>query len=311
MKVIFGIDVGGTTIKIGMFNDQKDLLSTEIIKTNKKFNGEYILSEIAVEINKMIKDNFILKENVLGIGFGVPGPVINNFVVWCPNIGWKDLHLEKEFIKHLGFKTLIKATNDATVAAYGEYAYLKDKKDVAFITLGTGVGGGLIIAGNVVEGVHGSAGEFGHLQVEYQNPKKCSCGLFGCLETVASIRGIGWVAETILENNVIPTKLKKENLNPRNIFNLAKKGDIVSLKIVDKVGDYLAKAAAKITATVDPDVVIIGGGISHAGEILIEAIKKAYHKYSYFGTRNVSFKLAKLKNDAGMYGASELIFGQG
>lgn len=310
MKVVFGVDVGGTTIKIGMFDEQKKLLVREIIKTNKKSNGKYILKEIAELIKKIIKDNAILIKNVLGVGFGVPGPVIDNVVVWCPNIGWKDLYLENEFIEYLGFKTLIKVTNDATAAAYGEYAKLKEEKNIAFITLGTGVGGGLIIAGKIVEGAHGAAGEFGHLQVEYENPQKCSCGLYGCLETVASIRGINFVALTILNNNLSPTKLNKDNLNPRNIFDLAKKEDEVALKVVNKVGKYLAKAAAKIALTVDPDVIIIGGGISNAGEILIEVIKKAYTKYSYFGTRKVIFKLAKLKNDAGMYGASELIFGK-
>lgn len=307
MKVAFGVDVGGTTIKIGLFNTKKELLLTRVIKTNKKDKGAAILGEIASEVKEIILSENIREKDVLGVGFGVPGPVANNFVVWCPNIGWRDLKLEEEFVKELGFKVKVKVTNDATAAAYGEYAYLKEEKNLAFMTLGTGVGGGIVIDGNIVEGVHGAAGEFGHLQVEYEKPDKCSCGLYGCLETVASIRGIGWVTKRILKETNLPTELKENNLNPREIFNLAKKGDRVALLVVDKVGDYIAKASAKIAATIDPDVIVIGGGIANAGNILIKAIKKAYKNYAYFGNRKVNFRLAKLKNDSGMYGALELI----
>lgn len=310
MQVVFGIDIGGTTIKIGLFSLKKKLLLTEVLKTNKKEKGKYILKDLSLKIKKIIKDNNLKEEDVLGIGFGIPGPVVDNFVIRCPNIGWTNLYLEEEFLKELGFKTFIIATNDATAAAYGEYSYLKEEKSLAFITLGTGVGGGLILNGKLIEGTHGSAGEFGHLQVEYDNPQKCSCGLYGCLETTASIRGVRWVAKNILDNNTLDTKLKSNSLSPRTIFDLAKKGDLVANKIVAKVGDYIARASAKIAACVDPEVIIIGGGISHAGPILTKAIEKSYKKYTYFGTKDVKFRLAKLRNDSGMYGASELIFGK-
>ncbi len=308
LKVVFGIDVGGTTIKIGLFNENKELILTDVLKTNKKENGKYILKELTDKLKGILKTNNIKKEDLLGVGFGVPGPVINNFVVRCPNIGWESLYLEEEFIKLLGFKTLIKVTNDATVAAYGEFSSLLDKSDMAFITLGTGVGGGLVVNEKVIEGTHGAAGEFGHIQVEYENPEQCSCGLYGCLETKASIRGIGSVARSVLKDYDLKTKLTKKDLSPRTIFNLAKKGDLIANIIVDKVGEYIAKAAAKIALVADPKVIIIGGGISKAGNILIDAIEKAYPKYSYFGTIDVEFKLAELGNDAGMVGASELIF---
>lgn len=308
-QVVFGIDIGGTTIKIGLFSLEKKLLLTEVIKTNKKEKGKYILKELSIKIKEILKDNNIEEKDLLGVGFGIPGPVVDNFVIRCPNIGWENIYLEKEFLKELGFKTLIKATNDATAAAYGEFSFLKEEKSLAFLTLGTGVGGGLILNGNLIEGTHGSAGEFGHLQVEYENPQKCSCGLLGCLETTASIRGVRWVANNILDANKEQTQLKRNSLSPRTIFDLAKKGDLVANQIVDKVGEYIAKASAKIAASVDPEVIIIGGGISHAGPILIKAIEKSYQKYAYFGTKDVKFRLAKLKNDSGMYGASELIFG--
>lgn len=308
MKVVFGIDVGGTTIKIGLFNQNKELLKTSVIKTNKRNKGEFVLTEIANEVKTIILKNNIKEEDILGVGFGLPGPVVNNYVVWCPNIGLKGVYIEEEFKNVLGLKVNVLATNDATAAAYGEYAYFKEEKNLAFITLGTGVGGGLIIDGKIVEGSHGSAAEFGHIQVEYNKPLKCSCGLYGCLETVASIRGIRWVAEETLTKNKQPTKLTYENLNPREIFNLAKENDIVALKVVERVADYIAKASAKIAAVADPEVIIIGGGIANAGNVLLKEIKKAYNKYSYFGVRKVSFRLAKLKNDSGMYGAAELIF---
>lgn len=308
LKYVLGIDVGGTSIKIGLFDENQKLILTDVLKTNKKENGKYILEELANKIKGILKVKKISNDDLLGIGFGVPGPVINNYVVRCPNIGWEDLYLEREFISLLGFETLIEITNDATVAAYGEFFVLKDKSDMAFMTLGTGVGGGLVINGKVIEGTHGSAGEFGHIQVEYDNPTLCSCGLLGCLETRASIRGINSVAKEVLEQNNFKTKLDINNLSPRTTYDYAKQGDIVANIIVDKVGDYIAKAAAKIAAVVDPKTIVIGGGISKAGNILIESVEKAYPKYSYFGTKNLKFRLATLGNDAGMVGASQLIF---
>lgn len=308
MKVVFGVDVGGTTIKIGLFNEKKELIQTKVIRTNRKENGKFIIKEIVSEVKKILKNNQILESNLLGVGFGVPGPTIKNLVVWCPNIGWKNLDLEKEFINELGFKTKVRVTNDATAAAYGEYSFLNEEKNLAFMTLGTGVGGGLVIDGKIVEGTHGAAGEFGHLQVEYENPQKCSCGLYGCLETTASIRGIKWTAQEVLRNSTLKSSLHNKNLNPPLIFNSAEQGDQLAIEIVDKVGEYIARAAAKISAVVDPDVLVIGGGISNAGNILIEAIEKSYKKYSYFGTKDLKFRIAELKNDSGMYGASELIF---
>lgn len=309
MKVIFGVDVGGTSIKIGLFNEEEKLISKHTIKTNKESNGKFILSEIAEKIKGILKENSLKETNLLGVGFGLPGPVVNNFVSWCPNIGLRNTDIEKAFIEELGFQTIIKATNDATAAAYGEYAYAKKEKNVVFFTLGTGVGGGLVVNGNIVEGTHGAASEFGHIKVEYENPQKCPCGLSGCLETTASIKGIKWVAEETLKQAIEPTQLTVDDLSPRTIFYLAKKEDKVALDIVKKVGDYIARATAKVTAVVDPEVVLIGGGISNAGTILIKAIKDAYKKYCYFGNKDVKIRLAKLKNDAGMYGTSQLIFG--
>lgn len=309
MKVIFGVDVGGTSIKIGLLNEDKKLLLTESIKTNKKLNGKYVIDEIVLKIKEIMESKSLKETDLVGIGFGVPGPVVDNFIIWCPNIGWRNLYFEEEFLKVLGFPTKIKVTNDATAAAYGEFAHLKAEKNLAFITLGTGVGGGVVIDGKIVEGVNGSAGEFGHLQVVYENPTKCPCGLNGCLETVASIRGMKLVAEKVVDETIMPTKLTKEDLNPRTIFYWAKKEDLVALEVIDRVGDYIARAIAKIAVSVDPEVVVIGGGIANAGNIIIKAVKKHYKKYSYFGTKKIKIRLAKLKNNAGIYGAAELIFG--
>ncbi|NLN50603.1 MAG: ROK family protein [Acholeplasmataceae bacterium] len=308
MKYVFGIDVGGTNIKIGLFDENKILVSKTLLKTNTTLKGKYVVSELKTKIEQILSVNKITLEAVLGLGIGVPGPVKDNFIIRCPNLGWENKDLAKELQAEFKKELLVLVSNDASVAAYGEYNHLKSEKDIVFMTLGTGVGGAVIIDQKIVEGKHGSGGEIGHIQVRYDEPKQCSCGLYGCLETTASIRGIRWIAEELLLNYQKPTILTASKLTPKTIFAAALKNDELALEIVEEVATYIAKACAKIALVVDPALFIIGGGISQAGQILLDAIKRNYLKYSYFATREVEFALAKLGNDAGMYGASELVF---
>ncbi len=308
MKVLFGIDVGGTNIKIGLFDLNDKLLYQTSIKTNKKSTPHNIFTDIKNETSKILKERNLKNSDVLGYGFGIPGPVKDNVVSGCPNLGWKKTSIEDEFYKVFQDRNIIvKSSNDATMAAFGEYNMLKEKHDIVFMTLGTGVGGGIVMDGKLVEGTHGSAAEIGHLQIDYENPVKCTCGLYGCLETVTSIRGFKEVGLRLLKNYQGKTSLNKNNLTPPNIFKQAAKNDQLAIKIIDKVTDYLGRGCAAIALMTNPQTFIIGGGISNAGAPLIQGIEAAFKKYAYFGVKDATVKQAVLGGDAGIYGAYFLI----
>lgn len=308
---VFGIDVGGTSVKIGLLNDQGDLLESWAIPTDISNNGENILYDIADSVKAYMKTKNITDHDILGFGFGLPGPVFEDVAIRCPNLGWVDVNVREAFCAAYGKSVTVKAGNDATVAAAGEYWQRNIKGDVVFITLGTGVGGGIIANGKVIDGAHGGGGEIGHIRVNFEHPQDCTCGLQGCLETECSIRGITKMARTLLEKGDLPSVLRNDQtLNPRVIFNEAKKGDAVGLAVADKVGYYLGIACASIAVTTDPKTFIIGGGISNAGSILIDNIKKHYINFAHFAVKDMPFELANLGNDAGMYGAAYLVISE-
>lgn len=308
MQYIYGIDVGGTTVKIGIFTKAGELKDKWEIDTNISNNGSQILLDIAKAIKTYNKSNGILDSMILGYGFGVPGPVKKGIALRCPNLGWGETDVPSIFsdlIKHEN----VKCGNDANVAAAGEFWFRKHQgiSNLVLFTLGTGVGGGLVINNQVIDGSHGGGGELGHIIVETNHPKNCSCGLKGCLETVASARGIVEVAKDFLsvDNNSILSK--HAHLSAKNIFDAAKNQDVLAMKVVDKVSEYLGQAAASIAVTVDPEVFIIGGGVSNAGNILVEHVTKHYKKYAHFSVKDTHFELAVLGNDAGMLGAAYLV----
>lgn len=308
MKYVFGVDVGGTSIKIGFLNQEGNLLDSWSIPTDLRNHGSNILSDVAVSIQKFLEMKSLKDEDILGFGFGLPGPVVDNIAIQCVNLGWVNVNVSEEFIRAYGKKVLVKAGNDATVAAAGEYWQQKVEGDIIFITLGTGVGGGIIAHGKVIDGAHGAGGEIGHIKAEFIEPQLCTCGLYGCLETECSIRGINGRARKLLsEKKLKSTLVDDETLSPKRIFNAAKEGDPVGLAVVDKVGQYLGQTCAALAATTDPKAILIGGGIANAGQILIDAIKKHYVNYAFSAIRNMQFELAKLGNDAGMFGAAYLI----
>lgn len=307
MEVFFGIDIGGTNIKIALFDNSDNLIDKSSIKTNKNSNAKNVFTDIKNETTRLLNKNKINKDKVKGYGFGLPGPIKDNVVVRCPNLGWGKTDINKVFKDVFKENTLVAASNDALLASYGEYKNLNKKEDIVFVTLGTGVGGGVILNGKILQGAHGAAGEVGHIQVEYENPFLCSCGLYGCLETVSSIKGFKEVGLKLLKDYNGPTRLTRTTLNPPNIFNLAAKNDKLAIKIIDKITDYIARALAKVSLVVDPHTIIIGGGISNAGKPLIDKIAKNYKKYCHYGVSKVKIQLANLGSDAGSYGAYYLI----
>ncbi|MDE7094964.1 MAG: ROK family protein, partial [Anaeroplasmataceae bacterium] len=242
-------------------------------------------------------------ESIEGIGFGLPGNVVGNYIYNLPNIGIENVNLDEEMAKYFP-DVLVVAQNDANVAALGEMLYHNEYKNACMLTLGTGVGCGIVLDGKVLEGSHGAAGEAGHMVIAEEYNFPCTCGLKGCLETVASATGVVRLAK--YHYNEYETKLQG-SFTAKDVFDLAKQKDPLCLFVVDRVSYYIAKCIAILGITVDVDVYYIGGGVSKAGDILIDTIKKHYTSLAHYAVKNVKIETAELLNDAGMLGAAGLI----
>ena len=303
-KYGFGIDVGGTTVKVGFFETSGALLDKWEIKTNTANGGEAILPDIAKTIEEKLSKEGISKDEVQGIGIGVPGPVLNASVVTrCVNLGWGEIDVAGTLSKIIGLP--VKVGNDANVAALGEMwqGGAKGSSNVVMVTLGTGVGGGIIVDGRIVAGANGAGGEIGHLNVCEDELESCNCGQHGCLEQYASATGVVRMAKRKLAKTTDETSLKKfDDLTAKDVFDEAKAGDKVALEIVDEVCEILGKTLGKIACFVNPEVFVIGGGVSKAGQILIDTVKKYYVPNTFTSCKDARFELASLGNDAGMYG---------
>lgn len=304
-KYAFGADVGGTTVKMGLFETTGNLLETWEIPTVTENQGAAILPDISRTISEKLKEKGISTDDVEGIGMGVPGPVGSDGTVFkCVNLGWEVINVEQILSELTGFR--VKAGNDANVAAMGEMWQGGGKgfKDVVMVTLGTGVGGGVIIDGKIVSGFNGAGGELGHIPTREDETECCGCGKKGCLEQYASANGFTRITKLYLENNPdVKTVLKDApELNSKVIFDAAKEGDSVALHMVDEVGRILGKALATISCVVDPEVFVLGGGMSKSGTILTDSIEKYYKEYAFHASRSTPIKIATLGNLAGIYG---------
>lgn len=307
-KYGFGVDVGGTTVKIGFFETTGKLIDKWEIKTNTKNEGASILPDITKAIEDKIASENISKDDIQGIGVGVPGPVTSTGVVnRCVNLGWGVFNIEEELSKLTGLK--VKAGNDANVAALGEMwqGAAKGSRDVIMVTLGTGVGGGVIVDGNIISGANGAGGEIGHINVDKDEIEPCNCGKCGCLEQYASATGIVRMATRRLNASDEETTLRGKELSAKLIFDEAKEGDKVSEELVEKLGEILGSTLADIACVSNPEVIVIGGGVSKAGTILTDVIQKYYKKNCFHACENAKFVIAGLGNDAGMYGCMQMI----
>ena len=309
MKYGFGVDLGGTTVKIAYFDEAGNMLSKWEIPTVTAGGGEQILPDIAASVLAYMDKNGIARENIIGLGIGVPGPVNNEGVVnKCVNLGWGVFNIHKTLGELTGFRVV--AGNDATVAALGECwkGGGQGFQNVVFVTLGTGVGGGIVIGGKVVNGVHGAGGEIGHLVLNRNETEYCNCGKRGCVEQYCSATGIVRVAKQFLAGCDTASSLRGiEKLTCKDIFDAAKAGDILANEILEQVYAYMGEFLANICNVVDPDVVVLGGGVSKAGQSLLDGAKRHFDKWVFHGAKDVRFELATLGNDAGAYGAFKLV----
>ena len=306
----FGIDVGGTTVKCGLFSVKGDILDKWEIPTRTENNGVNILPDVAAAIDAKIQEKGIARDTIAGVGVGIPGPVNEDGAVICAvNLHWGYVELEKELEKLTGLT--VKAGNDANVAALGEMwkGGGAGYHNVVMVTLGTGVGGGIIVNGKIVTGTHGAGGEIGHIHVEDDETLSCNCGNQGCLEQYASATGVVRLANRMLEATDKASVLRNEEVTAKAVFDAVKAGDELAMEVAEKFGKYLGTALAVIAGVVDPEVFVIGGGVSKAGKILLDYVEKYYKKYVFQGSRDCAFALAELGNDAGICGAAKLVLG--
>ncbi len=309
MKYGFGIDLGGTTVKLAYFNENGDMLDKWEIPTDLSDAGSHILEDIAKAVFGYMEEKGIAREDILGLGIGVPGPVSRKGVVTkCVNLGWGVFNVSETLSGLTGFP--VKAGNDANVAALGEcwMGGGRGYENIVMTTLGTGVGGGIVIDGQVVYGAHGAGGEIGHMVLNKEETTPCGCGKYGCAEQYCSATGIVRTAKRHLNRSVYPSKLRDvEHLTCKDIFDASADGDVVAGEILERVYSNLAEFLSDVCCVVDPEVIVVGGGVSKAGQPLLNGIQRHMHKYLFHAIRDVQFALATLGNDAGAYGAFKLI----
>ena len=309
MKYLFGIDIGGTTVKCGLFTEDGKLTDKWEIPTDRTDKGANILRDVVKAIRDTAAEKKIEEKDIIGIGMGVPGPVLADGTVnYCPNLGWEIVNVKKVMAEMISVPVAV--GNDANVAALGEAVFGGGRgyDSILMVTLGTGVGGGLVINRKIVCGSNGAAAEIGHIIVNPEETAVCGCGGHGHLEQYASATGIVRLAKKKLLDETLESTLRTfVPLTAKDIFDEAKKGDKVAIELTEELGKYLALALTHVAAVADPQAFVIGGGVSRAGVILTETIERHYNENILRALKGKKFMLAELGNDAGIYGAMSMI----
>ncbi len=305
-----GADIGGSSVKLGLFQESGNLISKWEIPTRLEKRGAYILQDIANFLEEKLQEGGIDKEEVIGLGIAVPGPILEGGIVnQCANLGWGVFSVEEEMSKLIPIKK-IRAINDANAAALGEMwqGSGAGHKNMVMLTLGTGVGGGVISEGKVLMGSFGAAGEIGHMQVCFHEEMPCGCGKRGCLEQYASASGMCRVAKLkLLESKRSSVLRERKEFSAKEICDAAKEGDALALEVLEEACEKLGRALSYISAVMDPDLYVIGGGVSRAGSILTDKIEEYFRRYAFHSSKKAQIRLAELGNDAGIYGAARLV----
>ena len=309
MKYGFGIDLGGTTCKLGLFEENGTLVDKWEIPSDRADDGKNILPDIANAVIDKIEEKHLEKNDVLGLGIGVPGAVGDGGIVnRCINLGWGIVPVSEELTKLTGLPAV--TANDANMAALGEYWKGSGAgfDSIALITLGTGIGGGLVLNGTIWNGFHGAGGEFGHVVVNPDELEACNCGNYGCIEQYASATGIARQARHALRRSDLPSTLRdRPDFTAKDVFDAAKEGDALATDVVREVCGLLGKLIADVCNIVNPEAVLIGGGVSRAGQILLDNLQESFRKNVFHACRDTKIRLASLGNDAGIYGSMKLM----
>ena len=310
----FGIDLGGTTAKIGLFTTTGDLLEKWEVPTDTSDQGARILPNLAAAVQDKMAQRSLSPDQIEGVGLGVPGPVQDSSVVAivCANLGgWGDCDAGAQLSQLLG-GLRVQVGNDANVAALGEIwmGAAKGCRSAVMVTLGTGVGGGVVADGKLIEGAHGAGGEIGHITVNPQETAQCGCGKHGCLEQYSSATGVVRCMNKLLEQNPdVPCTLRGRDFAAKDVFDAARSGDKLAQQEVEDMTLTLALALGNIAAITDPEMFLVGGGVARAGDVLLEPLNRHYQANAFLSCRNTPIRLASLGNDAGIYGAVRLIVG--
>ena len=307
-KYCLGIDIGGTSIKSGLFDRQGVLLEKWSIPTRIEENGKHIIGDIKNSTDRKLESLGLDPGQLSGAGVGVPGQVSRQGeVLFAENLGWYHVPLTEELTRRLGMP--VRTENDANLAALGEMWKGSGSRcsNLLFVTLGTGIGCGIVADGRILTGAAGAAGEIGHIHIEDRMTEKCNCGKSGCLEQLASGTGLRRMGEWALASSNEPSLLREGEVSARTIFEAAAAGDSLAVRVAEQFGEYLGKALAICTCVLNPQAVLIGGGVSKAGEIVLDYIRKHYRKYAYPPCENTDFRLAALRGDAGIYGGARLM----
>ena len=305
---VFGVDVGGTTVKLGLFNIEGEVKDKWEIPTRTENGGENILPDIAKSIQEKMDSENMVKDDVAGVGIGVPGPVTSDgTVLLAANLGWGKCNPNEILGGLLGIP--VQTGNDANVAALGEMwkgggvGY----SNMVAVTLGTGVGGGIIIDGKILCGSNGAGGEIGHIHLEDAETEQCGCKGYGCLEQYASATGVVRLAKRKLAASDMDSTLRGIEVTAKDVWDAVKAGDALAVEVANQYGEYLGKGLAAVANTVNPEIFVIGGGVSKAGTVVIDYMKPFFDKYVFAGAGNAEFALATLGNDAGIYGAAKMV----
>ena len=308
MKYGFGIDLGGTTVKIAYFDQNGTMLDKWEIPTVTAGGGVQILPDIAQAVQGYLDTKSIPREKILGLGIGVPGPVNGKGVVnRCINLGWGVFNIADSLSSLTGFP--VKAGNDANVAALGEFwkGGGQGCDNMVFVTLGTGVGGGIVVDGRLLHGSHGSGAEIGHMVLRSQETERCGCGKHGCVEQYCSATGIVRLAKRRLASSEQPSTLRAlGTFAAKDVFDAGKAGDPLALEVLNEFYQLMGEFLGSLCSVVDPEIVVLGGGVSKAGTMLLDGVEPWFHKYVFHAASEVRFALASLGNDAGAYGAFKL-----
>ena len=308
MRYGFGIDLGGTTVKIAFFDENGTMLDAWQIPTRTEENGRHILPDIAAAVQQYLQEKQIDRSKVIGAGLGVPGPVDRRGVVnKCVNLGWGVFNVSETLSQLTGLP--VKAGNDANVAALGEYwkGGGAGSSSMVMVTLGTGVGGGIVLDGQLLHGAHGSGGELGHMVLDKNETEFCGCGKQGCVEQYCSATGVSTLAKRYLASHAEASSLRQlPSPTSKDVFDAARNGDGAAKNILEQYFDCLGQFLASMCCVVDPEVVVLGGGVCKAGQVLLDGIRPYFEKYVFHSIRGVHFALAQLENDAGAYGAFKL-----
>lgn len=309
MKYCFGVDIGGTFVKLGLFTVEGELLDKWQIVTRREDQSSHILPDIAKALEDKLAEKGISKDEVAGIGFGTPGPVTADGVAVCPaNLDWVNKPVAKELSELTGLPC--RGGNDVNVAGLGEMwrGGARGYKNVVVVPIGTGIGAAIIVDGKVITGAKGAAGEVGHIHVDDEIEQACGCGAVGCVEQFSSATGLVRMAKKLVSETDRATSLRElEEITAKDVIDAAKAGDEAADEIFDKFCDYLGYSLAATAAVIDPEIFIIGGGVSKAGQVLVDRVQSYFVKYVWPGCRGIKFALAELGNDAGIYGAASMI----